>query len=60
MVLTVVVFFSTDGQNVYGYQLLPPSRRLVPFLYEADFIQGLRKKKEKKPALAFNFTFRYA
>lgn len=31
------------------------------FLYshEADFIQGLVKKNEKKIARSFNFTFRY-
>jgi hypothetical protein len=28
-------------------------------LYEADFIQGLLKKNEKKLARFFNFTFRY-
>jgi hypothetical protein len=27
--------------------------------YEADFIQGLLKKNEKKPVRSFNFTFRY-
>ena len=29
------------------------------FLYEAEFIQVLLKKNEKKPARSFNFTFRY-
>ena len=29
------------------------------YLCEADFIQGLLKKNEKKPARSFNFTFRY-
>jgi hypothetical protein len=29
------------------------------YLYEADFIQGLLKKNEKKLARSFNFTFRY-
>jgi len=28
-------------------------------LYEADFIQGLLQKNEKKLARSFNFTFRY-
>ena len=32
---------------------------LFLYLYEADFIQGLLKKKEKKLARSFNFTFRY-
>jgi hypothetical protein len=29
------------------------------YSYEADFIQGLLKKNEKKQARSFNFTFRY-
>jgi hypothetical protein len=29
------------------------------YSYEADFIQGLLKKNEKKPARSFNFTYRY-
>ena len=29
------------------------------YLYEADFIQGLLKKNEKKLARSFNFNFRY-
>jgi len=29
------------------------------YSYEADFIQGLLKKNEKKLARYFNFTFRY-
>jgi hypothetical protein len=32
---------------------------LFLYLYEADFIQGLLKKNEKKLARSFNFTFRY-
>jgi hypothetical protein len=32
---------------------------LFLYLYEADFIQGLLKKNEKKLARCFNFTFRY-
>jgi hypothetical protein len=32
---------------------------LFIYLYEADFIQGLLKKNEKKLARSFNFTFRY-
>jgi hypothetical protein len=37
------------------------SRYEAEFLYsyEADFIQGLLKKNEKKLARSFNFTFRY-
>ena len=29
------------------------------YSYEADFIQGLLRKKDKKLARSFNFTFRY-
>jgi hypothetical protein len=29
------------------------------YSYEANFIQGLLKKNEKKLARSFNFTFRY-
>ena len=29
------------------------------YSYEADFIQGLLKKNEKKLAKSFNFTFQY-
>ena len=32
---------------------------LLLYSYEADFIQGLLKKNEKKLARSFNFTFRY-
>ena len=32
---------------------------LFLYSYEADFIQGLFKKNEKKLARSFNFTFRY-
>ena len=32
---------------------------LFLYLYEADFIQRLLKKNEKKLARSFNFTFRY-
>jgi hypothetical protein len=32
---------------------------LFLYLHEANFIQGLLKKNEKKQARSFNFTFRY-
>jgi hypothetical protein len=32
---------------------------LFLYSYEADLIQGLLKKNEKKQARSFNFTFRY-
>ena len=47
-------------QTVY----IPMGTHCAPLLaflysYEADFIQGLLKKNEKKLARSFNFTFRY-
>ena len=45
---------------------IPMGTSCAPFLadlflysFEADFIQGLLKKNEKKLARSFNFTFRY-
>jgi hypothetical protein len=45
---------------------IPMSTNCAPLLanlflysYEADFIQGLLKRSEKKLARSFNFTFRY-
>ena len=40
-----------------GTNCAPLLAELFLYSYEADFIQGLLKKNEKK--LAFNFTFRY-
>jgi hypothetical protein len=42
-----------------GTNWAPLLADLFPFKYEADFIQGLLKKNEKKLARSFNFTFRY-
>jgi hypothetical protein len=42
-----------------GTNWAPLLADLFPFSYEADFIQGLLKKNEKKLARSFNFTFRY-
>ena len=42
------------GTNCY-----PLLADLFLYSYEADFIQGLLKKNEKKLARSFNFTFRY-
>ena len=59
----IFVFFggrvSTDSRHTYGCKLCSSSRRLVPFLNEADFIQGLLKKNQKQLARSFNFAFRY-
>jgi hypothetical protein len=55
-IFVVDVFFS--GQVAYIWvKLCSSSRRFVPLF--ADFIQGLRKKNEKKLARSFNFTFHY-
>ena len=42
-----------------GTNCAPLLADLFPFSYEADFIQGLLKKNEKKLARSFNFTFSY-
>jgi hypothetical protein len=41
-----------------GTNCAPLLADLFPYSYEADFIQGLLKKSEKKLARSFNFTFR--
>ena len=52
------VFQQTVGIPM-GTKCAPLLADLFPYSYEADFIQGLLKKNEKKPARSFNFTFRY-
>jgi hypothetical protein len=55
------------GGRVYQQTVgIPMSTNCAPLLadlflysYEADFIQGLLKKNEKKLVRSFNFTFRY-
>jgi hypothetical protein len=42
-----------------GANCVPLLADLFLYSYEADFIQGLLKKNEKKLARSFNFTFRY-
>jgi hypothetical protein len=42
-----------------GTNCVPLLVDLFLYSYEADFIQGLLKKNEKKLARSFNFTFRY-
>ena len=42
-----------------GTNCAPLLANLFLYSYEADFIQGLPKKNEKKVARSFNFTFRY-
>ena len=50
------VFQQTVGIPM-GTNCAPLLAELFLYSYEADFIQGLLKKNEKK--LAFNFTFHY-
>ena len=42
-----------------GINCAPLLADLFLYSYEADFIQGLLKKNEKKLPQSFNFTFRY-
>ena len=42
-----------------GTNCVPLLADLFLYSYEADFIQGLLKKNEKKLARSFDFTFRY-
>ena len=42
-----------------GTNCAPLFADLFLFSYEAEFIQGLVQKEEKKSAHSFNFTFRY-
>jgi hypothetical protein len=58
--------FVMFGGRVYQQTVgIPMGTNCAPLLadlflsYEADFIQGLLKKNEKKPVRSFNFTFRY-
>ena len=52
------VFHQTVGIPM-GTNCAPLLADLFLYSYEADFIQGLLKKNEKKLARSFNFTFRY-
>ena len=52
------VFQQTVGIPM-GTQCAPLLADLFVYWHDADFIQGLLKKNEKKLARSFNFTFRY-
>jgi hypothetical protein len=45
--------------NSVGTDCVPLLVDLFVYSYEADFIQGLVRKNEKKLVRFFNFTFRY-
>ena len=60
------IFVLFDGRVFQQTVGIPMGTNCAPLLvdlfcysYEADSIQGLLKKKEKKRAGSFNFTFRY-
>ena len=53
------VFQQTVGIPM-GTSCAPLLAGLFHYSYEADFIQGLLNKNERKLARSFNFTFRYA
>jgi hypothetical protein len=52
------VFQQTVGKPM-GTICAPLFADLFLYSYEAEFIQGLLKKSEKKLARSFNFTFHY-
>ena len=52
------VFQQTVGMPM-GTNCAPLLADLFLYSYEADFIQELLRKNEKKLARSFNFTFRY-
>ena len=52
------VFQQTVGMSM-GTNCAPLLADLSLCSYEADFIQGLLNKNEKKLARSFNITFRY-
>ena len=55
----VDVFFNRQSEYLWVQICAPLLAHLFFYSYEADFIQGLLKKNEKKLARSFNFTFRY-
>ena len=52
------VFQQTIGIRM-GTNCSPLLADLFLYSYEADFVQELLRKNDKKLALSFNFTFRY-
>lgn len=64
---TTVAFIVTFGGRVFqqtvgipmGTNCAPLLADLFLYYYEADFIQELLRKKDKKLAISFNSTFRY-
>ena len=58
LILKLYVFQQTVGIPI-GTNCVPLLADLFLYSYDADFMQGLLKKNEKKLARSFNFTFRY-
>ena len=53
------VFFNRQSAYLWGTYCAPLLADLFLYSYEADFMQGLLRKNEKKLARSSNFTFRY-
>ena len=53
------VFFNRQSACILCTNCAPLLAALFRYSHEADFIQGLLKKNEKKLARSFIFTFRY-
>ena len=53
------VFFQQTVDISMGTKCAPLPAELILYSYEADFIQGLLKKNEKKLSRSLNFTFCY-
>jgi len=53
------VLIREDNQQPCRYQLCLHLVDFFLYSFEVEFIQGLQKKDNKKPALSFNFTFQY-
>jgi hypothetical protein len=57
--LTHIYMEHSLSSETMGTNCAPLLADLFLYSYEADFIQGLLRKNEKKLARSFNFTFRY-
>ena len=57
--ITYIILGGHVFQQTVGTSCAPLVADLFLYSYEADFIQRLLKKNEKKLAQSFNFTFRY-
>ena len=53
------MFFNRQSACLLGTNCAPLLTDWFLYSYEADFIEGLLKKNEKKLGRSFNFMFRY-